>query len=247
MGVVGSGDGCISCWFLQLLEKVVLRRQNNPWSHTKESISAKGKLSAFLEPPPRAPFSRAESNPVPPPDLTSEQSPRGTCRQRSLTLAALGSHLGSHKKILCEPQPGSIKLECLGVSWEIQSLSRWFLAAATIKGLRAGECADSESVLCSPICSAHPCLLSWLCRFQELPQGPLVWFQGPRHAETGAGLHWLASQGVLVVKNCQRKRLKRHRFNLWVKKIPWRRKWQHTWVFLPGESHGQRSLVGYSS
>ena len=29
-------------------------------------------------------------------------------------------------------------------------------------------------------------------------------------------------------------------------KIPWRRKWQATPVFLPGESHGQRSLVGYS-
>ena len=31
-----------------------------------------------------------------------------------------------------------------------------------------------------------------------------------------------------------------------VKKIPWRWKWQVTPVFLPGESHGQRSLVGYS-
>ena len=29
-------------------------------------------------------------------------------------------------------------------------------------------------------------------------------------------------------------------------KIPWRRKWQSTPVFLPGESHGRRSLVGYS-
>ena len=28
--------------------------------------------------------------------------------------------------------------------------------------------------------------------------------------------------------------------------IPWRRKWQPTPIFLPGESHGQRSLVGYS-
>ena len=27
---------------------------------------------------------------------------------------------------------------------------------------------------------------------------------------------------------------------------PWRREWQPTPVFLPGESHGQRSLVGYS-
>ena len=35
-------------------------------------------------------------------------------------------------------------------------------------------------------------------------------------------------------------------FDPWVGKIPWRRAWQPTPVFLPGESHGQRSLVGYS-
>ena len=32
-----------------------------------------------------------------------------------------------------------------------------------------------------------------------------------------------------------------------ISKIPWRRKWQPTPVVLPGKSHGQRSLVGYSS
>ena len=32
----------------------------------------------------------------------------------------------------------------------------------------------------------------------------------------------------------------------WVKKIPWRREWQSTPVFLPGESHGQRGLADYS-
>ena len=36
------------------------------------------------------------------------------------------------------------------------------------------------------------------------------------------------------------------RFNPWVRKIPWRRKWQPTPVFLPGKSHGQRSLAGCS-
>ena len=36
------------------------------------------------------------------------------------------------------------------------------------------------------------------------------------------------------------------RFDSRVGKIPWRRKWLPTPVFLPGESHGQRSLVGYS-
>ena len=35
-------------------------------------------------------------------------------------------------------------------------------------------------------------------------------------------------------------------FSPWVGKMPWRRKWQPMPVFLPGESHGQRSLVGYS-
>ena len=39
---------------------------------------------------------------------------------------------------------------------------------------------------------------------------------------------------------------RRHRFNPWVRKICWRRKWQPTPVFLPGKAHGQRSLVGYS-
>ena len=41
-------------------------------------------------------------------------------------------------------------------------------------------------------------------------------------------------------------RCMRHRFDPWLRKIPWRRAWQSTPVFLPGESHGQRSLAGYS-
>ena len=36
-------------------------------------------------------------------------------------------------------------------------------------------------------------------------------------------------------------------FDPWVRKIPWRRKWQPTPAFLPGESHGQRSLAGLQS
>ena len=34
-------------------------------------------------------------------------------------------------------------------------------------------------------------------------------------------------------------------FDPWVRKITWRRKWQPTPVFLPGESHGQRNLADY--
>ena len=36
------------------------------------------------------------------------------------------------------------------------------------------------------------------------------------------------------------------RFDPWVRKIRWRRKWQPTPVLLPGKSHGWRSLIGYS-
>ena len=39
----------------------------------------------------------------------------------------------------------------------------------------------------------------------------------------------------------------RPRFNPWVGKIFWRREWQSTPAFLPGEFHGQKSLAGYSA
>ena len=45
---------------------------------------------------------------------------------------------------------------------------------------------------------------------------------------------------------CKCRRWKRHGFNPWVGKNPWRRAWQPTPVFLPKDSHGQRSLVGFS-
>ena len=39
---------------------------------------------------------------------------------------------------------------------------------------------------------------------------------------------------------------RRPMYDPWVRKIPWRRKWQPTLVFLPGKSHKQRRLVGHS-
>ena len=49
---------------------------------------------------------------------------------------------------------------------------------------------------------------------------------------------WLSEEPAWQFRECG--------FDPWVGKIPWRRKWQPTPVFLPGESHGQRSLAGYS-
>ena len=62
---------------------------------------------------------------------------------------------------------------------------------------------------------------------------------------------WHACYGYLMLPGwlsgkepiCQ---CRRRGFDPWVGKIPWRRKWQPTPVFLPGKSHGQRSLAGYS-
>ena len=59
---------------------------------------------------------------------------------------------------------------------------------------------------------------------------------------------WCLSQSLSRWRIClQCRRHRRHGLHPWIGKIPWRRKWESTPVFLPGESHGQRSLVGYSS
>ena len=56
-----------------------------------------------------------------------------------------------------------------------------------------------------------------------------------------------ASQVALVVRNLPVSAGDMsHRFYFWGGKIPWRRVGQPTPVFMPGESHGQRSLAGYS-
>ena len=46
---------------------------------------------------------------------------------------------------------------------------------------------------------------------------------------------------------CQSRRHRRRRLDPWVGKIAWRRKWQPSTVFLPGKSHGWRSLLDYGS
>ena len=59
--------------------------------------------------------------------------------------------------------------------------------------------------------------------------------------------HPWASQVALVVKSLSAsKEIEEMGFEPWVGKIPCRKAWQPTLVFLPGESHGQRSLVTYS-
>ena len=63
------------------------------------------------------------------------------------------------------------------------------------------------------------------------------------HTHTHTHTHTQSSLVAQMVKNLPPVQETREP---WVRKIPWRREWQSTPVFLPGEFHGQRSLVGYS-
>ena len=78
--------------------------------------------------------------------------------------------------------------------------------------------------------------LMYLSHLTQLLQEILFWaWSGFGHRHSG-----LSSQVSLFHKQ-------RYVFDSQVRKIPWRRTWQPTPVFLSGESYGQRSLVGYSS
>ena len=58
-------------------------------------------------------------------------------------------------------------------------------------------------------------------------------------------LYWASQVEVMVEMPANSGDKRRHQFDAWVRKIPWRRAWQCTPVFLPGESHGQKSLAAY--
>ena len=80
----------------------------------------------------------------------------------------------------------------------------------------------------------HSSILAWRILWTEKPGG----VQSLGFQKTGGASGKESA--------CQCKRSNGHRFNPWVGKIPWRRKWEPTPVFLPGKSHGQRSLLGYT-
>ena len=87
-----------------------------------------------------------------------------------------------------------------------------------------------------------------ICNLNDILEGG-QWF--PRSEDSlvkvypkynrGCLLRFLVTQNSRVCLQCGRPK-----FNPWVRKIPWRRKWQPTPVFLPGKSNGRRRLAGYS-
>ena len=89
--------------------------------------------------------------------------------------------------------------------------------------------------------AAHSGVLAWGIPGMGEPGGL------PSMGSHRVGHYWsdLAAAGGASNKEptCQFRRHKRHGFNPWVRKIPWRRSWQPTPIFLPGESQWQRSLA----
>ena len=84
-------------------------------------------------------------------------------------------------------------------------------------------------------------ITGWQALASLAPPTGLPWYHtelSPR-LETRLVTWWLRRWSVCL--QCGRPK-----FESWVGKIPWRRKWQSTPVLLPGKSHGQKSLVGYS-
>jgi len=100
--------------------------------------------------------------------------------------------------------------------------------------------------------ATHSSVLAWRIPGTEEPSGLLStgshrvghdWSDLAAAAEIQLGLpRWHSHKEAA----CQCRRFRRQGFDPWVGKSPWRRKWQPTPVFLLGEFHGQRSLVGYS-
>ena len=87
-----------------------------------------------------------------------------------------------------------------------------------------------------PVPKGWPCQ-SNLSPGKELLQGEEhIFFQNS--AIFSVGLPWWLRQSRICLQ------CRRHRSDPWFRKIPWRREWTPTPVFLPGEFHGQRSLVG---
>ena len=91
----------------------------------------------------------------------------------------------------------------------------------------------------SLLCLVRSKRIYWMC--QMCPNWEICKIKGSVGMLRGFP-RWLS--GKESARQCRRHQ--RCRFEPWLRRIPWRRKWQPTPIFLPGKSHAQRSLVGFS-
>ena len=110
-----------------------------------------------------------------------------------------------------------------------------------------GKCFTNGPASESKVAIRAPYLL--FC-FDILPGGAIRVSSPGEGAKGATGKSRDFPAGSIVKKQTNKKKThlpvqetQRHGFNPWVRKSPWRRKWQPTPVFLPGESHGQKTSV----
>ena len=156
--------------------------------------------------------------------------------------AGVGGHAGSHTV-------GSERAADLG----LRKLTEAFTGTNLMKEQLDWSMTYLGSAYCQPSIStgAHPIryqktrmLKSFIPMVQYLHityTQPFTYFKSPLDY-----LWYLINGASGKEPNCPCRKHKRLTFSPWVGKIPCRRAWQPTPLFLPGESHGQRSLVGYS-
>ena len=121
------------------------------------------------------------------------------------------------------------------------------LSQRQLGGPRALLVKATTNTTCVIILPPAPCQpLSHFLELGYTPVGPCPGQgQGPTRKKKKVGSRpWESPSGSDGQESaCQGRR---PRFNPWVRNIPWRWAWQPTPAFLPGESHGQRRLAGYS-
>ena len=132
----------------------------------------------------------------------------------------------------------------MGVDWNIP-VTRWKQSVFSAQVRRKRKTKQ--------LVNTHICVARHFARYFEVyhriirhdigPKNPIL-FKKWQHMQS---INFCTTGGTSSKEPaCQCRRLRRSKFDPWVRKIPWRRAWQPNPVFLPGESNWQRSLVGYS-
>ena len=191
-------------------------------------------------------------------------SSRGSSRPRDRTytyVSCIGRrvlyharHLGS--TLTSGPPENSQQCNCLENEWEIYVLMwNYHQAVGT-------EISKAQARVCNNAprggrgvstrgwwpcriyrASLEGVLRSWVA-FASWEGSPEQGWEGNLHHADFCAFWILKHENVFprpTIRRC-----KRHGFDPWVRKVPWRRKRQPTSAFLLGKSHGQRNMVGYS-
>ena len=165
----------------------------------------------------------------------------------SLLDSGIHTSRGSWKALHVPHAPHSCMIPYLELKWGEGGLKQIFHKAPPTCGFQSLWCSDSFPFLPSPprmLTGPHAAVL-WPCLSATIP-GPFCACKPFQEGSPSISIIYVfwASQWLSGKESaCQ---CRKHRFDPWVRKIPWRREWQSIPVFLSGKSHGQKSLAGHS-